>query len=472
MQTLIEQLKNYSDNDYYPFHMPGHKRNGCKEFSNPFNYDITEIEGFDNLHHSDGVLLDAQKRAAFLYNSSETHFLVNGSTCGLLSAISSCTTIGGTILIARNCHKAVYNAIFLNQLESIYTYPQKNSKYCVNCGLDIQEIKQLLISNKNIQAVVVTSPTYDGIVSDIESIAKEVHKFNIPLIVDEAHGAHFGFNSYFPENSISKGADIVIHSVHKTLPSLTQTALLHVNGNIVDRERLRNYLTIYQTSSPSYVLMASIDNCINLISNKKKELFDKYVNHLSYLRNNLAKLENIKIIDESVIGKNYIKDLDRSKLIISIRNMDISSKELYLKLLNKYHLQMEMATGNYVLGMTSIMDKIEGYDRLINALFEIDKEIKSIKSKSIVDSNIKTKGCYTIAQCDQFNNISLELEKTEGKVSSEYIYLYPPGVPLIVPGEVISKEIILKIEEYKKCGLLIEGLQDNMNSKIKVVSIN
>ncbi|MFA9378534.1 MAG: aminotransferase class I/II-fold pyridoxal phosphate-dependent enzyme [Lachnotalea sp.] len=469
MQSLYEQLENYSETDYYPFHMPGHKRNEDLQFSNPFHYDITEIEGFDNLHHSQGIILDAQKRAALLYNSSETHFLINGSTGGLLSAISSCTTKGGTVLIARNCHKAVYNAVFLNELINIYTYPQKERKFCVNGGLNIKDIKQLLINNKNIQAVVITSPTYDGIISDIESIAIEVHKFNIPLIVDEAHGAHLGFHSYFSENSISKGADIVIHSVHKTLPSLTQTALLHVNGNIVDRDKLRKYLAIYQTSSPSYVLMASIDNCINLISNKGKELFDNYVSNLSHLRESLSKLKNIRLVSENIVGNNDIFDLDRSKLIISVKNTDITGKELYLKLLNQYHLQMEMVSGDYVLGITTIMDKIEGYNRLIYALNEIDNEIKSVNNPLSDDTIIKPQVSHSIANCNNLDTVNLKLEEAEDKIAAEYIYLYPPGVPLIVPGEIISKELILQINTYKKIGLQIEGMSDYAGNMIKIV---
>lgn len=524
MLSLYEQLIKYSESDYYPFHMPGHKRNEYIQFSNPFQYDITEIDGFDNLHHSESILLDAQKRAALLYNSQETYFLINGTTSGILSAISACTTKGGTILMARNCHKVVYNAVFLNELQIIYTYPQKDNKYSVNCGLNIKEIKQLLIDNKNVEAVVITSPTYDGVVSDIKSIAREVHKYNIPLIVDEAHGAHFGFHSYFPDNAISKGADIVIHSVHKTLPSLTQTALLHVNGNIVDRDKLRKYLSIYQTSSPSYVLMASIDNCISLINMNGKELFDIYVDNLSYLRKKLSKLTNIKVVNDDIIGSNSVFDLDKSKLIISVRNTDITGKDLNYRLQNDFHLQMEMVAGDYVLAMTSIMDRIEGYNRLIEALYKIDNEISRIdkpysnefttisdeaaignfvstsdytstgnltttrgyvntgdfdttsNNVSSSDLNDSSNGLfgkelirYSIAEASKFNTEAVDIEKTEGMISAEYIYLYPPGIPLIVPGEIIDKQLINQIAIYKKNGFSLEGMQDYSNKILRVI---
>jgi arginine decarboxylase len=468
--NLYEQLKNYGDLDYYPFHMPGHKRNKEISFVNPFHFDITEIDGFDNLHHSEGIILEAQKRASILYGAEESHFLINGTTAGLLSAISACTSKGGTILMARNCHKAVYNGVFLNELKSIYIYPQNTGKYCVNGGLNPQNIKPLLINNKNIQAVIITSPTYDGVVSDIKGIAKEVHKYNIPLIVDEAHGAHFGFHSYFPSNSISKGADVVIHSVHKTLPSLTQTALIHVNGTIVDRDKVRKYLSIYQTSSPSYVLMASIDSCIKLLSERGNDLFQRYVNELSSLRNQLNRLNKIKLIDESMIGTSDIYNLDRSKLIISVKNTDISGKELYNRLLTRYHLQMEMVAGDYVLGMTSIMDTKDGYKRLLDALLEIDNEINYVEYEDEITLNIKAKVCYTITKAQEKESIECELEEAEGKISAEYVYLYPPGIPLIAPGEIITKNLINMIIKYKKMNLNIEGMKDFTCKKILIIN--
>ncbi|WP_099467487.1 aminotransferase class I/II-fold pyridoxal phosphate-dependent enzyme [Konateibacter massiliensis] len=479
--NLYEQLKKYSNSDYYPFHMPGHKRNREIDFVNPFSLDITEIDGFDNLHHSEGILLDAQKKAAQLYKSEESYFLVNGTTAGILSAVSACTTKGGTVLMARNCHKAVYNAVFLNELKNIYIYPQKMGKYSVNCGLNTQNIKQLLIKNKNIQAVIITSPTYDGIVSDVEAIAKEVHKFHIPLIVDEAHGAHFGFHPYFPENSNSKGADIVIHSVHKTLPSLTQTAIMHVNGNRVDRDKLKRYLSIYQTSSPSYVLMASIDSCVELIKQKGEQLFSSYADNLSFLRNGISDLKKIKMVEENIVGNNDIYDLDRSKLILSVKNTDISGKELYSRLLNNYHLQLEMAAGDYALAMTSVMDTEAGYQRLIQALHEIDDEVNERQDKEEItlasEAEIGTaidyeaKVCMTITKAQNEEKADCELKDAEGKIAAEYVYLYPPGIPLIAPGEQITGKLVEQVHKYADMGLSIEGMKDSSNRKIQVVRL-
>ena len=279
MEYLYDKLKKLENSDVYGFHMPGHKRNGALTGADlPYGLDITEIDGFDDLHHADGILKEAQERAAYIWHADESHYLINGSTVGLISAILGCTHRGDTILMARNCHKSVYNAVFLNELRPVYLYPQllssgEKEEGDLNGPVTALQVDHALNDNPDIRAVVITSPTYDGVVSDVRSIAECVHRKGIPLILDEAHGAHFGFHPYFPDNGNDLGADIVIHSLHKTLPSLTQTALLHMNGSVADRERVHMYLDILQSSSPSYVLMASMDECVRLMEKKHKEIF-------------------------------------------------------------------------------------------------------------------------------------------------------------------------------------------------------
>ena len=270
MEHLYRKLKEYANTGYYPFHMPGHKRNTALIGSElPYELDITEIDGFDDLHHSEGILKELQEYAACVYHAEETHYLVNGSTVGLLSAVMGSTNSGDCILMARNCHKSVYNAVFMNQLHPIYIYPENGA---INPG----EVKRILEENPNVKSVVITSPTYEGVVSDVERIAGIVHEKGIPLIMDEAHGAHFGFHPYFPKNSNTLGADIVIHSLHKTLPSLTQTALLHMNGELANRTDIREYVHMLQSSSPSYILMAGIDECVRFVGERSSDVFDNY----------------------------------------------------------------------------------------------------------------------------------------------------------------------------------------------------
>ena len=334
MTELYDRLHQYSNSDYYGFHMPGHKRNAERFGSGlPYGIDITEIEGFDDLHHPDGILKKAQEEASRVYGAGETRFLVNGSTAGILSAILGCTRKGDQVLVGRNCHKSVYHAIYMNELEPVYLYPGFRPDIQLNTEISVSAVKAALNEHSRVKAVILVSPTYDGVVSDIRGIAREVHKRGIPLIVDEAHGAHFGFHPYFPESALRQGADVVIHSLHKTLPALTQTALLHVEGDLADRERIFRYLDMLQSSSPSYVLMAGIDRCIHLLGEKREELFAPYVEGLEKLRQRLAHLEKISLAET--------EHYDRSKLVLSVAGADMTGRELYLRLLETYHLQLE-----------------------------------------------------------------------------------------------------------------------------------
>ena len=455
MKTLYEQLFQYKNSDYYGFHMPGHKRNE-KRFPAelPYGLDITEIEGFDDLHHAEGILKKAEERASRLYHSDETHFLVNGSTVGILSAILGCTNKGDKILIGRNCHKSVYHAMFLNELEPVYVYPEYEKEIQINGAVSIEDIKKALEENEDIKAVMLVSPTYDGVLSDIRAIADLVHGYKIPLIIDEAHGAHFGFHPYFPQNANQKGADVVIHSVHKTLPSLTQTALIHLNGELIRKEKIRNYLHMLQSSSPSYILMASIDYCMELLEEKREELFDSYVEDIKTLREDLKGLKHLKIVETG--------EYDHSKFVISVKDTTLSSKELSAVLLEKYHLQMEMTAGSYVLAMTTVGDTKEGLERLRQALFEIDEMTESKKEESVPFELPKLTTEFTSAKVDQLiqrDGISyLPWKEAQGHVAAEYAYIYPPGIPFIVPGEKITEEVVTYLNKYEQSGFVIEGI--------------
>lgn len=462
MEYLYEKLEAYGKSDYYGFHMPGHKRNSDVTQANlPYGIDITEIEGFDNLHHAEEIIREAEVRAASMYHAEETHYLINGSTAGILSAVMGCTKKGGKILMARNCHKSVYHAVFLNELRPVYIYPEFDETMELNMAVSPEKIERLLEEHKEVQAVVLTSPTYDGVLSDIERISEIVHQKKIPLIVDEAHGAHFGFHPYFPENANTKGADVVIHSLHKTLPALTQTALIHLNGTRIDRRKIRNYLHIFQTSSPSYVLMASMDECLRMVAEQGDVLFETYVKNLESKRGELKKLKHIRLLET--------EEFDRSKLVLSVKdtilkkeNRVFTGKMLYERLLLEYHLQMEMAAGSYVIAMTSIGDTKEGMDRLLSALFEIDEELEKNSEEEkryYLPRQEQVLTSFEVEGMRRMENVkSLSWKESAGFISMEYAYLYPPGIPLIVPGERITKETAAMLVDYQNKGFSVEGI--------------
>lgn len=472
MSDLYKNLIEYSNSDYYPFHMPGHKRN-IEDGVSPFSYDITEIDGFDNLHNPQGILKIAMEEAAEFYGTDKTYYLVNGSTCGLLSAICGVTSRGDKILVARNCHKAVYNAIYLNELTPVYINPEYIEMYGINGGISPEVVRYELSENPDIKAVIITSPTYEGVVSDVQRIAEIVHKRGIPLIVDEAHGAHFGLHTGFPQSAVKSGADIVIQSVHKTLPSLTQTALLHIRSDIVNVSEVERFLHIYQSSSPSYVLMSSIDECINKLKSDGLFLFEPYVKRLEVMLTHEKQLTHLKIVGHEIVGKNAVYDLDPSKIVISVRGTSYTGSRLYKEMLEKYHLQLEMASGDYAIAMTSPMDTEDGLLRLFMAMVEIDRDMRiygdDTKNEVVnymIPKPIVMENIYKATHSDTEEML---IENAVGKISNEFVYLYPPGSPILAPGELITNDIVKLINDYKASGLSVEGLRDSSAEYIRVI---
>lgn len=468
------KLETYGRSDYYPFHMPGHKRAEL-DFADPYSIDITEIEGFDNLHHAQDIILEAQKRAAKLFGAEDSFYLINGSTCGILAAVSACVKSGDRILMARNSHKAAYHAAFINQLQVNYLYPGLTDTG-IQGAVRAEDVEKAFDEAPDIKAVFITSPTYDGVVSDVEAIAKIAHQHRVPLIVDEAHGAHFGFNDKLPKSAISCGADIVIQSLHKTLPSFTQTAILHVMPGVVDKKAVKKYLGIYETSSPSYILMAGIDKCVRILEENRTELFAEYVKRLEAFYSANEDLKAIHVINRcDMENDENVYDWDFGKILIVVDTDELNGEELYQILLKKYHLQMEMCAGNYVTAMTSIMDRDEGFDRLTKALHEIDSRLERSSEHSwqgdfVRETYTVRKKKLEIYQAEALPNREVKLTESKGLMSGEFVYLYPPGIPLIVPGEVIDEQLLSSIRKCKALGLRVEGMEDAENRMIQVVN--
>ncbi|MBQ7955954.1 MAG: aminotransferase class I/II-fold pyridoxal phosphate-dependent enzyme [Lachnospiraceae bacterium] len=471
--NLYQKLLENGKSDFYPYHMPGHKRKPLTEvLKRVCDIDITEIDGFDNLHHAEGILAQLQKRAAKIYGSEECFYLVGGSTAGILSAIATVIKRGETFLIGRNCHKSVYHGAYLNGANTEYLFPESVKGVGIVGEVTAQQVQLALESNSRIKAVIIVSPTYEGVVSNVREIADIVHEYGIPLIVDEAHGAHFGFHEMWPHSACTQGADIVIQSLHKTLPSLTQTALLHVNGNLVDRSRLKRFLAIHQTSSPSYVFMAGIEESLDYMESVGKSRMDKFADLWWQMLKNLSACKVLMIYPKKMDGQDFgdaketkekrIK-YDIGKLVISVENSNISGQKLYDILLNDYHLQMEMAGGSYVLAMFTLADEQDAYVRLTEALLEIDKKLRisvPAKAKSDVAPNREPleKAMEFWMAWDMTTEL-VDVDDCDGRIAGDFINLYPPGVPVVVPGEILKEEILEIIKEYIRQGLPVHGVK-------------
>lgn len=471
MSELFEKLSAYGESDYYPYHMPGHKRrlktDTMRELA---QIDITEIDGFDNLHDAQGILKRIQEEAAAAYGAEESFFLVNGSTAGILSAISSVISPGGKILMVRGAHKSAYYAAYLRDLQIAYLWPGVHPLFGCNLPATVKKVEEALQQTPDIQAVFIVSPTYEGLAADVKSIAEAAHKRNIPLIVDEAHGAHLGFDGRWPESSVKQGADLVIQSLHKTLPAPTQTAILHVNGKLVDRCRLRRFLGIYQTSSPSYIFMAAMEDAIATTSANREKLFGDFWEYWKGMTESLSACRNLIFLKE--------ENSDPGKLAVMDKTGFLDGEQLYEMLLHKYHLQPEMAAGRYVLAMFTVGDTKEGYERLTKALLEIDEYITAERKQRTQEKLMeregnrmadavtpvciqkKTQAVIGIGRAWDTPKEWVLLKDAEGKTAGEYVNLYPPGSPIIVPGEIFTKDILTEIAAYRQQGFHVQGVKE------------
>jgi len=412
-KSLLEKLKEHS---VKPYHMPGHKRRSIAE-GLPYDIDITEIEGFDNLHCMQGILKETAQNAKALYKSRESFPLVNGSTCGVLAGIYSMTRENKNILIARNCHKSVYHAVEVLGLYPTYIMPE-TLELGIMGRITPQDVEEA-IKNTDIGSVVITSPTYEGVISDVAGIYQVCKERGVLLFVDCAHGAHF-IDEAVP-------CDICVMSLHKTLPSLTQTALLHIYSDRIDADVVRHGLSIFETSSPSYVLLASIDECLRYVAENKND-FKELSGNLAYFYENANALDNIRVFHFDDAGKIIISAADGQDLARQLR---------------QHNIEVEMVSEHYVLAMATIADKLNDLQILLRALYRIDKTLPPYKICEIPKLTLPRKKEYF------GEGEFLDIGQCEGKVSKEYIWAYPPGVPVIAPGEVFDRQIIDYLKSKK-----------------------
>ena len=489
---LYDKLTAYAKEPHIPFHMPGHKRQLRPEYlpsSLPWQIDITEIDGFDNLHHAEGILKESMAYAARYYNVQRSLYSVNGSTACLLSAVFAAAKPGETILMGRNCHKSVYHGVFLRNLRPRYLYPQTDEKTGIDCGYLPSDLEKELTDHPEIRAVILTSPTYEGILTDIAEMEEIIRPRGIPLIVDEAHGAHlhnYNFDDHqnmdsFPPGAAAQGADLVIQSLHKTLPALTQTAVLHIGkyASLRLAEEAARYMEIFQTSSPSYVLLSSIDSCLHFLASPKGIREKKhYCQKLTALRSRLKKAEKVHLLEPG-------QSRDPSKLILAAEGL--TGRELYDYLRIECHVQPEACMDSYVILMTSIWDTEKMYEILCQSIEKLDRILsnpaymwekfhKNTYSLSLSHSDKYEKKSKPIQIFAPFEADLMEKEEifiadSAGRISGESLWLYPPGIPLLVPGEKIGEDWPAFLSGLLKAGKSLHGIKDQSGKKIQVLQV-
>ncbi|SHE83288.1 aminotransferase class I/II-fold pyridoxal phosphate-dependent enzyme [Clostridium fallax] len=476
---LYNALMEYVNRETVPFHVPGHKKGvgideEFKNFigENPFKIDVTVFKLVDSLHHPTGPIKKAQELAADAYGSDAAFFSIHGTSGAIQAMIMSVVSDGDKIIIPRNVHKSVTAGIILSGAVPVYMQPELDKKIGIAHGVTPETVERTLKENPDAKAVLIINPTYYGVATDIKKISNIVHSYNIPLIVDEAHGPHLGFNSKLPISAMDAGADICAQSTHKIIGALTQCSLLHVKSKFVDKSRVQQILNLLQTTSPSYILMASLDCARRQIALYGKELLDKSIDLCNYAREEINKIPGFYCFGQEILNEPGVYSLDPTKLTITCRDLGITGYELDMILSNKYHIQMELSDLYNVLAVGSFGDTKESIEALLSALREISKEYISkgkVKPDFLDIPNIPSRA-LTPREAFNGNKISVKLEDSIGKISGEFLLAYPPGIPVLCPGEIITEEIIKYINNLKEVGLYVQGTEDPKVENIKILS--
>ncbi len=475
-----DTLREYCGKGYYPWHMPGHKRQpAMREQVNSleldYMYDVTEVPGLDNLNEPEGALKQSMEQLAAVYGSYCSYYLVNGSSCGILAAISAVCKRGDTLILARNCHKSVYHAVALLELNPVYVYPNVMEEYGICGSIRSLEVKEALGRYPEAKAVILPSPTYEGIVSDIEEISRIVHQTGAYLIVDEAHGAHMEFGSIFPQTATRCGADLVIESLHKTLPCYNQCAILHIGKTVANPERLRyrveRYLRVYQTTSPSYLLVANMEDVIAAMAERTEVQRKESENRLLRYREAWKALRWIHLLTREEVQTAGGYDYDRSKLVFCVPvQTGLTGQKVAEQLEAEDGLIVEMASLHYVLAMTSCADTEDGYQRLDQALRKVESGIEEHVKLPYIQNMPVLSGKINMVPGVAWNENTetVRLDQAVGRIAGEYVTVYPPGIPTLVPGESIGEQQVNYLRACIETGLTVYGIEGN-DMKIQVL---
>jgi arginine/lysine/ornithine decarboxylase len=455
---LYTALVKHLQSEPISYHVPGHKSGlvfpteAKRIYEQLLKIDVTELSGLDDLHEPEGPILEAQQLTAELYGVKNSFFLVNGSTVGNLSMILASCNEGDTVLVQRNSHKSIMNAIQLAGVKPIFLTPEYDQDVKVATGVTGQTVQNALSRYPNVKALILTNPNYYGMSMNLSAIVKMAHENGTCVLVDEAHGAHFIYED-LPTSAIKYGADIVVHSAHKTLPAMTMGSYLHFNSEILDINNVMKYLQMLQSSSPSYPIMASLDLARNYLASFSQQDIERIIEQVTLFKRELNQIEGIKVVDSMnpSIRQDLLKIVVQSDCSLSGYELQriFEGSGIFTELADPYNVL-------FVLPLTIEMDSQNTITRMKEALHKED--IKPLKIKDApLQFDPLTELAIDYKEQSLYSKIRIPIEKAIGYISAEMVTPYPPGIPLLMVGEEISKEHINMLLTYKKSGARFQG---------------
>ena len=478
---LFEALKNYVTEGTIPFHVPGHKqgRSGDAEFlaflgQNTLNIDLTCMEDLDNISGPKSAILEAEKLAALAYGADHAFFLCNGTSSGIQAMLIAACKPGDKVLIPRNAHKSVIGGIILSGAEPVYLQPEINDYLGITMGITPEAVQAAIDNHPDLSALFIINPTYYGVASDLVTIVDICHQNGIMVLVDEAHGGHFYFDDSLPPSAMAAGADLAAVSTHKLTGSLTQSSLLLMKENdYLKPSRLKSVLNLTQTTSPSYILLASLDASRRAMALHGREMTAKAISFSKQAREELQDIPGFYIFGDDLVGKPGCFGIDPTKVAICARGLGISGYEFERILRQEKHIQVELSDFYNVLFLYGIGDDETTMGAMVDACKFIAGSYNQ-RTLHNVEGGIPPIPELVVSPRFAYysETVSIPLEEAEGEISAEMVMAYPPGIPVICPGEMISWEIIRYVHSMREANLNLQGTEDPEVAHIRVLRRN
>ena len=479
---LLDALLEYAHNHTVPFHVPGHKQGNAmhplfRQCAGELllSMDVTLFQQVDSLHHPTGAIREAQELAAEAFFADQTFFCVHGTSGAIQAMILSVVGESDKILLPRNVHKSITSSLILSGAVPVYMKPEIHLQTGTALNITPETVEESLRLHPDVKAVLLINPTYYGVAADLERIVRLVHRRDIPLIVDEAHGPHLCFHPHLPLSAMEAGADACAQSTHKILGSLTQSSMLHVRGTRIDAQRVRSMMNLLQTTSPSYPLLASLDVARMQMATQGTELLEGTSQLADDARKAIRTIPGFTCMGDEVVGNPGAYGFDPGKVTITCREMGMSGHALERTLAETYRIQPEMADLYNVLCTLSIGTTPEHVEKLIDALGHISRQVNAanvVPYPAPVFTSLPEIPDMALTPREAFHapSRSLPLEESVGEISTEFLLAYPPGIPLLCPGERITQDILDAVEAQKSAGLSVQGTRDPHVTHIQVAS--
>jgi arginine decarboxylase len=473
---LLSQLQSLVNSPDTPFYAPGHKQGQGISAElirllekRVFQADLPELPDLDNLFAPTGVIKQAQILAAEAFGAEETWFLVNGSTCGIMAAILATCGMGEKIILPRDSHRSAIAGLILSGAIPIWLCPVYNADIDLGYNITPESVATALESHPDTRAVLVVSPSYQGVCPDLEAIATITARYQIPLLVDEAHGAHFAFHADLPPSALSLGADLTTQSTHKVLGALTQASMLHRKGNRVDASRVNNAVQLVQSTSPSYLLLASLDSARKQIATEGKDLLTKTLELAAIARQEIAKIPKLSVVDFPfpVSGCRWF---DRTRLTVIVQELGITGYEVDDILRERFQITAELPSFNHITFIISIGNTRTHIDRLVAAFQTLTSTAPTAKIRPKITRANSLDPIPAISPREAFfaPTETVSQEKALNRVSAELICPYPPGIPVLIPGERISLEALDYLQTVLDLGGTVTGCTDTTLQTLRV----